>query len=174
MHTEGFNLESFISGTILLVIVPTAVCIYLLKKGLPGANSPSKTLLKGGALAFLVGFFAAAVWLAWSPTSGLSDFLQHGAPTNFSQWQIISCGTTVVIGSTLVSLFFSKSFKDVLTISLITGAGFGMAFSAGVSFGPTSQEGVGIFFSFIGISLLCAFLNSMFFALFKLFERKAS
>lgn len=172
MHTGNFNLESFAAGTILLVIVPTVASVFLLSKAKSDKLSPPRTLFKGSALAFLVGLFSAVIWLSWSPTSGLSDFLRYGAPRDFPQSQIIGCGVTVTIGSAIIATFFSRYFKDVLALSIFTAAGFSVAFSIGVSFGTLSQEGVGIFFSFVGISTLCAIVNSIIFFLRQLLSRR--
>ncbi|KAB1504415.1 hypothetical protein F7230_04940 [Corynebacterium sp. 320] len=159
MYQGNYRFDDFMWSSTIFVVVPTLICLVVFWLSCGKEVAFRSKLLKGELYAFCVGFMSAACWLSWNSYSTLETFVKYGPPADYPVWQIICCGATVIIGSLFISHFFSQCYPDVLAISLLTGAGFAIAFACGASFGVTAQEGIGIVFSFVGITILCLVVN---------------
>lgn len=174
MLIGNFDPLYFLRMLFILVTIPTALAYLLIYKLIPGEEKSPKNLASGLLLAFFVGFMSAAAWLSWSPGSSIANFFLHGPPNMFPQWQVICFGTSLVLGSALITYFMHRTAKGALGVALFTGSGFSAAFAVGASFGVHTQEGVGVAFSLIGGLLLCIPLNLAVVGLKRIDKRKSS
>lgn len=173
----GFNAGQFLWGTFIFAVVPTAFIVLLIFATFQGlkeiratyksATSPTKGSPKrfirvsGMALAFLAGIAAGLLWLTWDGSSGPISFFKHGMSNQFMAWQVVCCGITIIVLSGLVVAKFVH-FADVLmTVTVFSAAGFTTFFCFGVSYGLTSQEGVGVLLSYVGMNLMLLLTNGI-------------
>ncbi|KAB1504414.1 hypothetical protein F7230_04935 [Corynebacterium sp. 320] len=159
MFSGNFRFDDFLWVSFIFVIVPSLIGVFLVRRASARRISPWRESVKLYVYAATVGFFSAAAWLSWNSHSGIADFVRRGAPAHYPPWQIVCCGATVILGSLAVSLLYARFFSDVLIVSGLTGAGFSAAFVIDASFGVPAQEGIGVVFSYIGISCLCGLVN---------------
>ncbi|APT93825.1 hypothetical protein CPHO_12425 (plasmid) [Corynebacterium phocae] len=129
-------------------------------------NSATKSrVFLGVLLAVLAGFVSFTVWLSWNSRAGIADvILRYGMPYP-AIWQVVACGLTVIILSGLVIYKLADSWAWVPMVSFFTAMGLAIAYTAGVSYGPPSQEGIGVMLSFIGVGMLTTLTNLVFVAI---------
>lgn len=190
MSWNSFSPLTFLSLEMTLVVIPAVVVSFVIwlkarsprfevsewvdgavargwwpRWGRPGRLSRWQT----GLLAFVLGFIACVGWLSWTAEDKSGDFRgpSYPPPGSFPSWQIVALGVTVVAFAVLTSMYAKKVKSGALIAPLLCAAGFSTAMSAGSSYGKSSQEGIGIFFSMFGltvglgiITLLCAALRA--------------
>ncbi|AWB83127.1 hypothetical protein [Corynebacterium liangguodongii] len=161
MTRQEFQFEGFLIGTSIFVVIPTVLTLVVFFAIGPKSYRP--TLWKICLIGVLTGFFAAAAWLSWDPHSPMSEVLYRGAPTQFSPWQIVGCGATLIIANALTIWCCERAPSGVMALPISTTAGFATAFSFGVSFGVSTQEAVGIFLSYAGVGTLLLLTNTVWF-----------
>lgn len=154
-----FFFDQFLWSTFILVLLPTAIALSRIST-LESRHHRSnvKSIFFIG---FLTGFLTAAIWLSWSPSTPISSVFTYGAPVDFAAWQVMGCGMILIA---LNALFLSRTVRtpySPLSFSVCTAAGFATAFSLGVSFGVSTQEGIGILFSYVGVGVLLLITNSI-------------
>ncbi|WP_146001755.1 hypothetical protein [Corynebacterium ulcerans] len=154
-----FFFDQFLWSTFILVLLPTAIALSsICARESRHHRSNLKSIFFVG---FFIGFLTAALWLSWSPSTPISRVFTYGAPVDFSAWQVMGCGITLIV---LNALFLSRAVRtpySPLSFSVCTAAGFATAFSLGVSFGVSTQEGVGILLSYVGVGILLLITNSI-------------
>lgn len=121
-----------------------------------------------GVVAFLLGLVACVGWLSW--TTGDKFDAQgpsYPPPSDFPPWQIAALGLTLTVVALLTSMYATRVKSGALISPLFSAAGFSTAMAIGSAHGVTSQEGVGVGLSMVGltvslgiITMLCAFLRS--------------
>lgn len=179
----GFNAGQFLWGTFIFAVVPTAFIMLLVfvaawglnknradvdpatgtAKGMPKRFIP----LSGMALAFLVGLVSGLLWLTWDGRSGPMNFFQHGMSNQFMVWQVICCGITIIALSGLVTAKYAQRTGVLPTVMVFSAAGFTTFFCFGVSYGVSTQEGVGVAFSYIGMNLMLLITNGILLAVLR-------
>ena len=174
MLIGNFHPRQFLWAAFILVLVPTVVVYILINRHVPENCHNSRLPRRAPVASFLVGLLSAAFWLSWSPRSSIGDFFLYGAPNHFPKWQIIGCGISLILGSSIIAYVNYRSIKESLIIALLTGSGFGTAFAFNAAFGVSSQEGIGVVFAFVGIVLLCTPFNLLFVAIKRIVNRKNS
>lgn len=118
--------------------------------------------LKAVLFGVLAGFVSAFLWLSWNETSGMLGAFKYGAPACYPRWQIVCCGLTVILLSVLILIKYTHGFPGAVGVAVSVSAGFSTAFSLDASMiDATSQEGVGVAFSYIGIGLMCLIVNTL-------------
>ena len=173
----GFNAGQFLWGTFIFAVVPTAFIMLLVfvatwglyknrvdvdpatgtAKGMPKRFIP----ISGMALALLVGLVSGLIWLTWDGRSGPMNFFQRGMSNQFMVWQVICCGITIIVLSGLVTAKYVQYSGVLPTVTVFSAAGFTMFFCFGVSYGVSSQEGVGVLFSCVGMNLMLLITNGI-------------
>ncbi|MGO3377606.1 MAG: hypothetical protein ACTILH_09705 [Corynebacterium casei] len=179
----GFNAGQFLWGTFIFAVVPTTFIMLLVfdtsqrlnrrrgeidpstgtAKGTPKRFMP----VPGMALAVLVGLVSALIWLTWDGSSGPVNFFQHGMSNQFMVWQVICCGITIIALSGLVTAKYSRRSGVLPTVTVFSAAGFTTFFCFGVSYGVSTQEGVGVLFSYAGMNLMLLITNGILLAVLR-------
>ncbi|APT91609.1 hypothetical protein CPHO_00175 [Corynebacterium phocae] len=151
---DGFQLSSFLGGMAFLgfFAVIFGLPFFLITLKVTGRDQVAR-LFSGTALSLVAGMFSTIAWLSWSRHRSLVQTLEFGFPNYYEVWQVIGCGLTVIALSVLITLKFANHFMWIPLIAFFFAFGFATAFTAGVSFGPPSQEGIGVFLSLIGVSI---------------------
>lgn len=169
-----FSFSSFISMLLPLVAVPVllgAAVIWMITRaagldtrtaGIQG-DRPWVGWRTGGRLGLWTtgllgaawGFIASAGWLSWTASDKGGGFTGPSLtpPTSFPMWQIIGCGVTVIGGALLVSLCARLLIPGAMAAALGVAAGFATAFALGAAKEVMSQEGIGVAFSMIGLTV---------------------
>lgn len=174
MLNGNFHPSEFLWVSFILVLIPTVVVYMLINRHVPEWGHDSRLPRRVPVASFLVGLLSAAFWLSWSPRSSIEEFFLYGAPKHFPEWQIIGCGISLILGSSIIAYVNSESVKESLIISFLTGSGFGEAFAFDSAFGVSSQEGIGVVFAFAGVALLCIPLNLIIVAIKRILNRRDS
>lgn len=105
----------------------------------------------------------------------LDSWRQVGCPRarlstseRFPPWPIAGLGVTLTVFAVLASMYATRVTSGALISPLFSAAGFSTAMSVGVTNGVTSQEGIGVGLSMIGLTvglgistLLCAALRAV-------------
>lgn len=179
----GFNAGQFLWGTFIFAVVPTTFIMLLVfdtsqrlnrrrgeidpstgtTKGTPKRFMP----VPGMALAFLAGLVSGLLWLTWDGSSGPVSFFQHGMSNQFMVWQVIGCGITIITLSGLVTAKYSRRSGVLPTVTVFSAAGFTTFFCFGVSYGVSTQEGVGVLFSYAGMNLMLLITNGILLAVLR-------
>lgn len=89
------------------------------------------------------------------------SFFQHGMSNQFMVWQVICCGITLIALSGLVTAKYTPYSSVLPTVTVFGAAGFTTFFCFGVSYGVSTQEGVGVFFSYVGMNLMLLIPNGI-------------
>lgn len=100
-------------------------------------------------------------------SSGPVNFFQHGMSNQFMVWQVICCGITIIALSGLVTPKYSRRSGVLPTVTVFSAAGFTTFFCFGVSYGVSTQEGVGVLFSYAGMNLMLLITNGILLALLR-------
>ena len=173
----GFNAGQFLWGTFIFAVVPTAFIMLLVFVTSRGLNSRRAAIdpatgknkgtpkhfipVPGRALAFIAGLASGLIWLTWDGRSGPVSFFQHGMSNQFMVWQVICCGITIIALSGLVAAKYTQRSGVLPTVTVFSAAGFTTFFCFGVSYGVSTQEGVGVLFSYVGMNLMLLFTNGI-------------
>lgn len=179
----GFNAGQFLWGTFIFAVVPTAFIMLLVvdtsrrlnkrRAAIDPASGKNKGTPKhfmpvsGMALAFLAGLVGGLIWLTWDGKSGPVNFFQHGMSNQFMVWQVICCGITIIALSGLVTAKYAQRSGVLPTVTVFSAAGFTAFFCFGVSYGVSTQEGVGVLFSYVGMNLMLLFTNGILLAVLR-------
>ena len=156
---------SYMWELLLLVVVPSVLAFAVLlavsrvvdKRLLvkPEGMSPLAT----GVSAFLLGVVSALGWLTWSASTGFPGFqalLDGRVPHDYSPWQIIGCGATMVLGSLVLSAKSRNIAVGSSAAIVLTAAGFASTFSLvdALPAETNPQAGIGVALSILGIGAL--------------------
>ena len=179
----GFNAGQFLWGTFIFAVVPTTFIMLLVIVTAWGLNknradvdpttgtakgTPKRFMpVPGMALAFLAGLVSGLLWLTWDGSSGPVNFFQHGMSNQFMVWQVICCGITIIALSGLVTAKYSRCSGALPTVTVFSAAGFTTFFCFGVSYGVSTQEGVGVLFSYVGMNLMLLITNGILLAVLR-------
>lgn len=156
-RSPGFEVSEWTAGSV--------SCGFWPRWGRPGKLSRYQI----GVLAFALGFIACAGWLSWTAQNKGGDARgpSYPPPNSFPAWQIAALGVTLTAFAVLTSMYATRVKSGGLISPLFSAAGFSTAMSVGASYGATSQDGVGVLFSMVGltlglgtITLLCASLRA--------------
>ncbi|AJK69589.1 hypothetical protein [Corynebacterium marinum] len=173
MDSYQFSFASFLSLVIPLVVIPAAIGVGIIwlttrsatsdPRPAPHGVRPWVGWLTGGRLGLWTtglagvvwGFLACAGWLSWTASDKGGGFTGPGlpAPTSFPTWQVVACGITVVAGAVLVSVCSRRLVPGALAAALGVATGFSTAFAVGVATEVTSQEGIGVGLSMMGLTI---------------------
>lgn len=154
-----FSVSQFWWDTLILVIIPTALVLLVTSRSNSEQNSGEAGVRS--LLGIVAGFFSAAVWLTWNPTMPVTNIFEHGPPYDFATFQVVGCGLTLMVLSSLIAGRFGRSVGGLIGVSACVAAGFATAFSLATSNGDTAQEGIGIFLSYVGIGALTVVSNAV-------------
>ena len=171
MHEVPFHTDSFFSMLFILVLLPSLFILTpVLVLGLRSQKIRNKQPypVTGALLALLAGFLPAGLWLSWNSDNSITQYFQHGAPTQFPKWQVYGCGLTIVMLSALVFVTYIRRRNALCVTSVFTAAGFAAAFAHAASFGVLTQQAVGVWFSYIGILFLVLLTNGITLGIFSL------
>lgn len=179
----GFNAGQFLWGTFIFAVVPTAFIMLLVfdtsrrmnrrrtetdpttgtTKGAPKHFIP----VSGMVLAFLAGLVSGLLWLTWDGSSGPVSFFERGMSNQYMVWQVICCGITIIALSGLVTAKYAQRLGVLPSVTVFSAAGFTTFFCFGVSYGVSSQEGVGVLFSYVGMNLMLLITNGILLAVLR-------
>lgn len=179
----GFNAGQFLWGTFIFAVVPTAfimLLVFVIAWGLnknranvdpatgAATGMPKRFMpVPGMTLAFLAGLVSGLLWLTWDGSSGPVNFFQHGMSNQFMVWQVICCGVAIIALSGLVTARYARHSGVLPTVTAFSAAGFTTFFCFGVSYGVSTQEGVGVLFSYVGMNLMLLITNGILLAILR-------
>lgn len=177
-----FPWESFFSLFIIGALIPTLIgAVFIWRYARSSRNrDPLLSLNSSGPKAFmgwttggrcglwatglfgaLLGFLSGLLWLSWSAAGNDGSFVTPAiqVPGSFPAWQVVLCGAFVV-GIAVVAALSSKRLNaGALAAALGTAAGFTTWFAMAVATPVTSQEGIGVAMSIVGVTFSLSVSN---------------